>query len=162
MPRGLGQNNMSEAELKEAKAERDKTYYFNNRDEIRRKNALKLLNATILTCPCGGTYKDYKGSKYSHGTTHGHQLWLEETERGLVPLVCKKIKKVNNNEEARQFINNHYMANNKFSAIQKECYLPTFINKLKKLEDKPPPPPPVKKVKLKIKKKLNIVKPDTN
>ncbi len=161
MPRGLGRNNMSEAELKVAKRKRDAEAYERRRDELRRKTA----TAKIVMCDkCGTTYKDYKGGLYSHLTTGPHQLYVEETERGLVPLVCKKITTVNNKEEARQYINNHYMENNKFKPAEKELHLPRFIRALNKLEDKPqppPPPPPVKK-KLKIKRKLNIVKPDTD
>jgi len=156
MGRGAGKNNLSKEELRDNKRERDAANYQRKRTEITRKNALAQIAAPIIACPCGLTYKNYKEGKRSHYKTHKHELWEEETEQGLVPLVCQKIKQANNTETARLFINNHYLDNNKFSAAEKMGYVAKFVRLLNKLPDKPPPP--LRKVKLFIRK----AKPDTN
>mgnify|MGYP003651464947 CR=1 FL=1 len=173
MGRGLGKNNMSEGELKEAKARRDKKFYEAHQAENKKKRALAIYNAKTITCGCGGTYKDVIQNKNSHERTQRHSLWDEEERTQVRELICKKVNKVNTIEEAQLKLNEVYFNKERYTLAQKEGYIPTLVNRLNKMADKvvepppppptppppppPPPPPKPKKLKLKIKRKLNII-----
>jgi len=152
MGRGPGKNNMSVAELKKAKAERDARFYEKNRDEVKEKYYLAKKNAATIMCGCGATYKDTPQLRNSHFTTQRHSLWDEEERLGVKKLMCKKIVGINNTEEAQVKLDDIYYDAKRFNYAQKEGYLPKLMRSLNKLEDKP-----IKK-KLVIKKKLNIIK----
>ncbi len=164
MGRGLGRNNMSAEELKEAKAKRDKTYYEKHLAENKKKRALLVLNAETINCGCGGTYKDIIQNKNSHFITHRHSLWDEEEEKQVKELICKKCEGINTIEEAQSKLDIVYINAERYTFTQKECYIPKLLRRLNKMPDKvvepppppPPPPPKPKKLKLKIKRKLNI------
>tara|TARA_R110002049_G_scaffold40513_2_gene123243 strand:+ start:248 stop:706 length:459 start_codon:yes stop_codon:yes gene_type:complete len=149
MGRGEGKHNMSVAELKEKKAERDADRYARNKKNIQRQNHILKMNAKTITCDCGGLYKDIKQNKYSHFGSQQHSLWEEEDDKQVKQLICKKIKDVNTLEEAQTKLTNLYLDADKYSYIQKECHLPKIIRALNRLPDKPPI--------IKIKKKLKII-----
>ena len=155
MGRGPHQNKLSEAELKENKAKRDSTFYHAHKNEVKKKYQLAKRNAPTITCGCGGTYKGIPQLKNSHERTGRHQLWDEEEERQVRQLICKKVKGVNTLEEAQTKLDDVYFNAERYSYVQKELYIPKLVRRLNALEDKAPPP---KKVKLVIKRKLNIIK----
>lgn len=155
MGRGAHQNKLSEAELKKNKAERDSNFYHAHKDEVKKKYQLAKRNAKTITCSCGGTYKDIPQLKNSHERTGRHQLWDEEETKQVRQLICKKVKGVNTLEEAQTKLDDVYFNAERYSYVQKELYIPKLVRRLNAIEDKAPPP---KKVKLVIKRKLNIIK----
>ena len=165
MGRGLGRNNLSEDKLKEAKAKRDKKYYEAHLAENKKKRALLVFNAETINCGCGGNYKDIVQNRNSHFLTHRHSLWDEEEEKQVKELICKKVKGINTIEEAQSKLDVVYLNAERYTYLQKECYIPKLLIRLNKMADKvvepppppPPPPPKPKKLKLKIKRKLNII-----
>lgn len=161
MGRGLHLNKMSDAELKEAKKERDAKRYEAQRYDRQKAYQIAKRDAETITCGCGGTYKNIPQLKSSHLRVARHQLWCEEEELQVRQLICRKVKDVNTLEEAQAKLDECYFNADKYSYIQKECYLPKIMNRLSKIADKPidplaPPPPPKKKLKLVIKKKINV------
>ena len=159
MGRGKHNNTMSEEQLKEAKARRDKAYYERHRKDKQRAFQLAKMNAPTITCGCGGTYKDVPQLKCSHLRTQRHSLYDEEERLQIRQLICKKVKGVNTLAEAQTKLDEIYFNKERYNYSQKEGYLPTLVKRLNKIEDKPPPPPPPpKKVKkLVIKKKINVI-----
>jgi len=155
MGRGPGKNNLSDTELKKKKAERDSKFYHAHRQECKDKYQLAKKNAQTITCGCGATYKDIPQLKNSHFSTQRHSCYDEEERLQVRQLICKKVKGVNTLVEARTKLENIYFDNKRYNYAQKEGYLPKLVTRLNKMEDKAPPP---KKVKLVIKRKLNIIK----
>jgi len=155
MPRGAGLHNMSEEQLKQNKRERDLKSYHKNKDRRRKAQELLKRNAKTITCGCGGTYKDISQWKNSHERTGKHQLWDEEEEKGLRPLICRKINSVNTLEEAQTELDNLYFKNEKFTYINKELFIPKLVRHFNKMPDKEKPKPKPKK--LIIKRKLKII-----
>lgn len=133
MGRGEGKNNMSVAELKEKKAERDAERYARNKKNIQRQNHILKMNAKTITCECGGSYKDIKQNKYAHYGSQQHSLWDEEEEKQVKQLICKKIKNVNTLEEAQAKLTNLYLDAEKYTYTQKECYIPKLLKALNRV-----------------------------
>lgn len=155
MGRGPGKNNLSDAELKKKKAERDSNFYHAHRQECKDKYQLAKKNAHTIMCGCGATYKDIPQLKNSHFSTQRHSCYDEEERLQVRQLICKKVNNVNTLVEARTQLENIYFDAKRYNYAQKEGYLPKLVRRLNKMEDKAPPP---KKVKLVIKRKLNIIK----
>ena len=149
MGRGFGTKNMTECELKKAKAKRDKKFYEANRDENRKARALKLLNAKTITCGCGGTYKDIIQNKQSHYSTQKHELYDHEEDNQVRQLILKKVKGINTIEEAQTKLNEVYYNAECYITTEKINYVAKLLKRLNKIADKPP--------KIKIRKKLNII-----
>ena len=155
MGRGAGKNNMSIAELKEAKRERDADrYYSQDRKLLKKQNYHKTQNALTINCGCGGHYKDLTKNKSSHCLTPKHSLWEVEQELNVDELVMSKYKNCKTIEDAHNKLITIYIDNDKYKATERECILPKIITALKNMPDATPPPPlppPPKKIKLKIK-----------
>ena len=152
MGRGAGKNNMSIAELKEAKRERDQErYYSQDRKLLKKQNYLKTQNALTINCGCGGYYKDLTKNKNSHLQTPKHSLWELEQELNADELVMSKYKNCKTIEDAHNKLINIYIDNDKYKTSEREGILPKIIMALKKMPDATPPPPPPKKIKLKLK-----------
>ena len=152
MGRGFGTNNMTEGELKKAKAQRDKKFYDAHRDENKKARALKLLNAKTITCGCGGTYKDIIQNKNSHYSTQKHELYDHEEDNQIRQLILKKVNGVNTIEEAQTKLNEVYFNAECYTITQKTNYVIKLLKRLNKIADKI-----AKITKIKIKRKLNII-----
>ncbi len=78
MGRGKGKHNLTDEELRKRKNERNKEYYDNNLERLRREDRQRRAKAEHISCGCGGSYTDLPAERMRHFGSFKHQLYENE------------------------------------------------------------------------------------